>query len=115
MANITFNTSLSDTEGTWKTYAKGILLDEVKIGCADIMLDTNNEDEVYLGWIGIDEEHQNKGYGTQVMHMLAKEYEFIYFAPCDEDNVRLYERFAEECGVDAPEVDQGFGVYYMEG
>lgn len=113
MTNITFNKNLFDTEGTWETYTKDILLDGVKIGRADIILDTDNEDEVYLEWIGIDEEHQNKGYGTQVMHMLAKEYGFIYFAPCDEDNVRLYERFAEETN-DFDEVNQGFGVYFME-
>lgn len=115
MTNLTLNTSLFDQEGTYETYVAEILLDGNKVGRADIIIDTEDDAEVFLEWIGIDEEFRGQGLGTQVMTMLAKEYGFIYFAPADERNQELYERIAKEYDTNTPEVDQGYGVYYMEG
>lgn len=107
------HTELFDIEGTYTTYTEDIMVDGIKVGRADTIVNSE-EDEVYLEWIAIDEDFRGQGYGTQAMKMLAKKYSFIYFAPCDERNKELYERIAEEMESDAPDVDQGFGVYYME-
>lgn len=98
----------------YQEYSIEILKDGIQIGRADVIVPPEEEsDEVYLEWIGIDEEYRNRGYGSEAIKMLAKDYGFIYFAPCDEDNVRCYERIAELYDTNAPEVDQGFGVYYI--
>lgn len=119
MTNINLHKELFDTEAGYETYTVTILNDEKQIGRADVIIPPQgeNNDEVYVEWIGINDEERGKGYGTQVLQMLAQEYEFIYFAPCDERNQAMYERIAEE--VDTYEdrydgVDQGFGVYFME-
>ena len=58
-------------------------------------------------------EQRSKGYGTQILMMLVEEYGGYYLAPTDEDNRRLYERLGEE--VTCPyEIDQGYGVYYIQ-
>lgn len=115
MKNIELKKELFDELAGYETYTTEILLDGVKVGRADVIVPPEEEsDQVYVEWIGIDEEYRNQGIGTQVINMLAEEYGFIYFAPCDEDNVRLYERIAEEMTEDTPEVDQGFGVYFLE-
>lgn len=105
---------LVKTLGTWETYAIDILVDNKKVGSADVMINTNDTDEVYIEWVGINEEFRNQGLGTKALNLLAETYGFIYFAPTDEDNQRLYERIADEYEVNIPEVDLGFGVYYME-
>lgn len=107
------NTTVFDTEGTWTTYKNEIEVDGQKVGTAYTMVDSE-DDRVYLEDIGIDKEYRNKGYGTQAINMLAKMHEYIYFAPTDENNQRLYERIAEEMECDVPEVDQGYGVYFIE-
>lgn len=114
MTNLTLTTNLFDTEGTYITYTEDIMVDGIKVGRADTIVNSE-EDEVYLEWIQIDDEFRGQGYGTKAMQMLAEKYGYIYFAPCDERNKELYERFAEEIEYNAPEVDQGYGVYYMEG
>ena len=106
---------LFNTLGTWDTFRMTILIDGKKVGSADVMINNDDLDEVYIEWIEIDEEFRGQGLGTKALNLLAETYGFIYFAPTDEDNQRLYERIAEEYRVNAPEVDQGFGVYYMEG
>ena len=42
------------------------------------------------------EEFRNKGYGTQILKMLAQKYGKIYLCPTDENNERLYARIGEE-------------------
>lgn len=114
MKNLEIKKQLFDTEAGYETYTCDILLDEIKIGRADVIVPPVDEsEEVYLEWVGIDEEYRNQGIGTEVIKRLAEEYKFLYFAACDEDNVRLYERIAEVYDVNTPDVDQGFGVYYI--
>ncbi|MBR0076257.1 MAG: GNAT family N-acetyltransferase [Synergistaceae bacterium] len=42
------------------------------------------------------EAFRNKGYGTQILKMLAQKYGKIYLCPTDENNERLYARIGEE-------------------
>lgn len=116
MKNITLIEKLFDTEGDWLTIEHTIMVEDTEVGKAYIIT-KDGEDEVYLEDITIDEAHRNKGIGTQVIRMLAKKYSYIYFAPTGEDNKRLYERIAEEepSFKDHDAIDQGFGIYYLEG
>ena len=114
-------TTKFDELGTWITYENKIIVDDQVIGKAYTMVeydeDGDKEEQVYLEDIVINEEKRNEGYGTQAIKMLAEENDFLYFAPTDENNQRLYERIAsdmEEEMSDVPEVDQGFGVYFLE-
>lgn len=107
-------TTIFDTEGTWTTRKNEIIMNGQKVGTAYTMTDSEDEDRTYLEDIVIKAECRNKGYGTQAIRTLAKEYGYIYFAPTDENNKRLYERIAEEMETDVPEVDQGYGVYFLE-
>jgi len=116
MTNINLVERLFDEESGWETYEHTILDGDTEVGKAYTM-SHEDEDEVYLEDITIDEAHRNKGIGTQVIRMLAKKYSYIYFAPTGEDNKRLYERIAEEepSFKDHDAIDQGFGIYYLEG
>lgn len=114
MKKVEIKKTLVDELGTWETYKNEILVDGQKVGIAFTMTDTENDDKTYLEDIVIDRDYRNKGYGTQAINLLAKKHGYLYFAPTDEDNQRLYERIAEEITTDAPEVDQGFGVYFIE-
>ena len=105
---------LFDKEGNYETYTEDIVVDGQKVGRADVIVNTEDEDMNYVEWIYIEDEFKNKGYGTQAFKMLAEKYGYIYFAPCDERNKSMYERFAEEITTNTPEVDQGFGVYFMK-
>ena len=105
---------LYDQLENWETEKHEILKDEELIGTAYTMLDTEDDAEVYLEDIEIDKNYRGQGIGTWVINKLAEEYGFIYFAPTNENNKRLYERIAEEYAVNTPEVDQGFGVYFIE-
>lgn len=102
-------------EGYWEAWEYKIYKENIAVGQAVIITSPKDDSETYVEWIHIEEEHRNKGLGTEALRKLAAEYGYIYFAPADEDNKRLYERIAEEIESNAPEVDQGFGVYYMEG
>lgn len=116
MKNITLVKRLFDTEGDWLTIEHTIMCEGVEAGKAYIIT-KDGEDESYLEDITIKAEHRNKGIGTAAIKALAKKYSYIYFAPTGEDNKRLYERIAEEepSFKDHDAVDQGFGVYYLEG
>lgn len=114
MKKINLETTILNKEGSWTTYKNEILVEGQKVGVAYTMTDGEDVAKTYLEDIEIYEEHRNKGYGTQAILKLAEINEYIYFAPTDEDNQRLYERIAEEMTVDVPEVDQGFGVYFLE-
>lgn len=103
------------TEEGFDTIEHDIFVGDEQVGKAHIM-DNPDIDEKYLENIDIYEEYQNKGYGTQAIQMLAKKYNYIYFAPTDENNRRLYERIAQEEPAHMDhDVDQGFGIYYLEG
>lgn len=113
---ITLVEKLFDEENGWETVEHKIMVDGEQVGTA-YTISHEDEDETYLEDITIDEAHRNKGIGTQVIRMLAKKYSYIYFAPTGEDNKRLYERIAEEepSFKDHDAIDQGFGIYYLEG
>lgn len=116
MKNITLIEKLFDTEGDWLTIEHTIMDEGVEVGKAYVIT-RDGDDESYLEDIVIKAEHRNKGIGTQTIRALAAKYGYIYFAPFDENSQRLYERIAEEepAGKDHDAVDQGFGIYYLEG
>ncbi|QXN86274.1 GNAT family N-acetyltransferase [Tetragenococcus halophilus] len=110
-----------DNLENWITYENQIFVNNELLGKAYSMVeydeDGDKKEQVYLEDIIIYEQYRNQGFGTQAIKMLAEENEFLYFAPTDENNQRLYKRIAsdmEEEMSDVPEVDQGFGVYFLE-
>ena len=113
---ITLVEKLFDEENGWETVEHKIMVDGEQVGTA-YTISHEDEDETYLEDIVIKAEHRNKGIGTATIRALAAKYGYIYFAPTDENNQRLYERIAEEepAHMDHDAVDQGFGVYYLEG
>lgn len=114
MQNLEMKKELFDQLGNSEEYRHEIYVDGEKVGYAHVIINVEDEDDNYIDDIVIDENQRNKGYGTQAIKELANEYGFLYFAPCNEDNVRCYERFAELMTEEVPEVDQGFGVYYLD-
>lgn len=113
MTAIKLEKKLFDTEGNYKTYTNDILLDGIQIGRADIIV--NEEEELnYIEKIEISENYRNHGYGTYVLKELARLHDSIYLAPDNADAQRLYERLGEEWITNAPDVDQGYGVYIIE-
>lgn len=114
MTKLQMTKELIGREGTWVNYRYEILKDEELVGTAYTMLDTEDDAEVYLEDIEVDKEYRGQGIGTWAINKLAEEVGFLYFAATDEDNKRLYERIAEEYTVNTPEVDQNYGVYYIE-
>ena len=116
MKNITLVERLFDTEGQWKTIEHTIMSEDLEVGKAYVIT-KEDEDESYLEDITIEADHRNKGYGTMTIQALAKKYGYIYFAPTDENNKRLYDRIAKEEPTykDHDAVDQGYGIYYLEG
>lgn len=105
---------LYDELENWETEKHEIIKDDEVVGVAYTIVNTEDTDEVYLEDISIEENYRNQGIGSWTIKQLAEEYGFIYFSPTNENNKRLYERIAEEYTVNTPEVDQGFGVYYLE-
>ena len=89
-----------------------LLVEETKKGHAELVID--DKGNAVIGDIGIDKDSRNKGYGTQSIKALAEEHGGVYLAPTDEDNQRLYERLGEEDYYEY-EIDQGYGVYFIEG
>ena len=114
MTKLQMTKELIGREDTWANHRYEILKDDEVVGVAYTMLDTEDDAEVYLEDIEIDKNYRGQGIGTWAINKLAEEYGFIYFAPTNENNKRLYERIAEEYTVEVPEVDQGFGVYFIE-
>lgn len=69
-------------------------------------------------WIGIDEEYQGKGIGTQILRTISNDFGTIYLAPMDEDNEKLYKRIGSQVDEGSKVYndwgfghDQGFGLY----
>ena len=116
MKKITLTERLFDTEGNWETIEHTIVLEEQEVGKA-YTITYKGDDVSYLEDIYIKAEYRNNGIGTAAIQELAKKYGYIYFAPTDENNKRLYDRIAQEepAHMDRDAVDQGFGVYYLEG
>lgn len=116
MTNITLIEKLFDTEGDWLTIEHTIMSEGAEVGKAYVIT-RDGDDESYLEDIVIKKEFRNKGIGAQTIQELAKKYRYIYFAPTDENNQRLYERIAEEepAYKDHSSIDQGYGVYFLEG
>lgn len=99
----------------YKNYTVDVIVENEKVGRVDIIVPPEEESkEVYIEMITINKDQRNKGYGSTALNMLAEEYGFIYMAPDDENNQRLYKRIGEEYTENTPEVDQGFGVYFIE-
>ena len=73
---------------------------------------TDTDDDAIISNILIKEEFRNKGIGTAVLKQLISEYYSVTLAPDNEGATRLYERLGfEELTTNAPEIDQGFGVW----
>jgi len=75
-----------------------------------------SDGEAYIERIDVEEEEQNKGYGTQMIQYVAGQYDYTYTAPDNEDAKRLYDRLGwkmneQDYGRIGCYVDQGYGVY----
>lgn len=116
MTNINLVERLFDEEGDWLTIEHTIMFEDVEVGKAYVIT-RDGDDESYLEDIVIKKEFRNKGIGTQTIQELAKKYRYIYFAPTDENNQRLYDRIASEepAYKDHDTINQGYGVYFLEG
>lgn len=112
---ISFKSTLRDTLGTWEIYDNDIIIGGEKVGEVSTEKNTEDDRETFVEYIQIDADKRNQGLGTKALKELAKKEGRIFFAAEDENSQRLYDRIAEPYDVNAPEVDQGFGVYYMEG
>ncbi len=75
-----------------------ILKDDEKIGYYEVF-ETYDDDgdlsSAYVKSIGITEENRNKGYGTEVLKMLAEKYGKIYLYPDNDKCEHLYKRLGE--------------------
>lgn len=100
-----------------------ILVDEEVAGWVETIVSEENEDAVCIDYLQLHEEFRNKGIGTKVIYKVLQEeaeYGFVYLAPTDENNQRLYERLGkdiEESDVswdEIEDIDQGCGVYIIE-
>jgi len=116
MTTIKLQERLFDEESGWETVEHTIVFEEQEVGKA-YTITYKGDDVSYLEDIYIQAEHRNKGIGTATIQALAKKYGYIYFAPTDENNKRLYDRIAQEepANMDHDAIDQGFGIYYLEG
>jgi len=116
MKKITLVEKLFDVEGNWETIEHTIVFEEQEVGKA-YTITCKGDDVSYLEDIYVKAEYRNNGIGTATIQALAKKYGYIYFAPTDENNKRLYDRIAQEepANMDHDAIDQGYGVYYLEG
>ncbi|MBG9981764.1 GNAT family N-acetyltransferase [Aerococcaceae bacterium DSM 111020] len=86
-----------------------IIVDKKQVGWIEIVED---DDEITIADLQIYDEFQNQGIGTAVLNKLIDEHYSVTLAPTDEDNLRLYQRVGfEEATENAPEIDQGLGVW----
>lgn len=104
-----------------KEFVEELLVSETLVYDCEIELNgkivgyLNFEDtggDIIIGNFYIFEEYRNRGIGTEVLHQFISEYYSVTLAPNNEDALRLYERLGfEEVEVNAPEIEQGFGVW----
>lgn len=68
--------------------------------------------EVHIDRIDIDDEHQNKGFGTKAL----AEFSGAYIVADNEGAARLYQRLGSEVSVtdEFSTLDEGFGVYILD-
>ncbi len=68
--------------------------------------------ETHIDRIDIDDDEQNKGYGTEALQMFPG----AYVVPDNADAARLYERIGSEVRVtdEFSSLDEGFGVYTID-
>lgn len=72
---------------------------DVHIGYMQFFEGYDEDSELDFGFVlsfEVFEAFRNKGYGTQILKMLAQKYGKIYLCPTDENNERLYARIGEE-------------------
>lgn len=104
-----------------KTFIEDLSNDDTKAYEADIEVDgqtvgyvefTDTDDDIIISNILVKDEFRNQGIGTAVLKQMISEYYSVTLAPDNEDAKRLYERLGfEEVTSDAPEIEQGFGVW----
>ena len=106
----------AEDESGWRTDEHKIFVGDTIVGVAYVMT-SEEQNENYLEDIYIEKKHQGRGYGTFAIRELAKRYGYIYFAATDVNNKRLYERIAkvEPSHMDHEAIDQGFGIFFLEG
>ena len=116
MTKITMTEKKLWTEEGWDTVEHDIYAGDDLVGKA-YTITYKGDDVSYLEDIYIKAEYRNNGIGTATIQALAKKYGYIYFAPTDENNKRLYDRIAQEepANMDHDAIDQGYGVYFLEG
>jgi len=107
MANIEFTKTQVIEEDSYTYEMYEIIADSVKVGAFSLMID---DESTYLERIDIEEEHQNKGYGTAAILKIARTFNEVFTAPDNENAQRLYKKIGVESSKHE-EVDQGFGVY----
>ena len=109
MTNLNINLTNKYEMGNSTVYDYDITLNQNKIGYAEVVTD---DDYNVINDIYIEDNYQNKGFGTMSIKEIVKEFGEIILAPTNEDNQRLYERLGEEAsGGNLPEIDQGYGIY----
>jgi GNAT superfamily N-acetyltransferase len=91
------------------------VVDGEVVGNASIIV---SNDEAYIERLDVNEEHQSKGYGTQIIKHIAGLYDYTYAAPDNAECKRLFERIGCEMSSQKYDevgayVDQGFGVYEL--
>ncbi|MBR0075681.1 MAG: GNAT family N-acetyltransferase [Synergistaceae bacterium] len=87
---------------------------DVHIGYMQFFEGYDDEGELDFGFVmsfEIFEAFRNKGYGTQILKMLAQKYGKIYLCPTDEDNERLYARIGEEIEKCPEMIQSNFDTY----
>jgi len=102
-----------EMEAGYEEVTYTILVEGKEAGSVD-MIYKDDLDEQYVESIVVDEEYRGQGIATFVLNKLAEKFGYIYFAPMDEYSQSLYEHIAEEYTGYEHEVDQGYGIYFIE-
>lgn len=104
---------LNSQDGTI-AHAVHLFYNQGLVGCATIYESVNPDQPSYLADMFILEHRQRRGAGTTIIEELAKRYSILCFAPTNKENERLCKRIAKRWDMgDEPEIDQGYGVYYI--
>lgn len=105
-----FGGNLEDSEGAWEVLDIIDIESEEKVGRAMfIMWDDNTG---LIESIDIDEDKQNRGYGTAAIMSLADRVNGCYLAPDNANARRLYERLGREVFTTPWAcLDVGYGVF----
>jgi len=115
MKDLIMEKRLIENEDTYKFYDIDIILNDVKIGYAELFVIDGEYN--YIKSIEIKKEHRNKGYGSKVLTDLAAELDGLYICPDNRDAERLYARLGDE--TNAPECLESetdeYGVMYYIG